>query len=193
MIDPSTLLTDDKLTIATARLRMRPMRRDDTEGLFLVFCDAQAMRYWSSPPHGSPLVTIEVIERAQMAFLAGEGIEWAITRAGDDTAVGKIGHWRWQRTHSRSEVGFILRRDLWGQGLAAEALGAVVDWGFARLELHSIEAQLDAANVGSQRTLERVGFRREGLLKQSYFDGREFRDTLLYGMIRDDRPGSPSF
>ena len=110
MIDPLTLVTDDKLAIATARLRLRPMRRDDAEGLFLVFSDAQTMRYWSGPPHGSPLVTVEVIERAQMAFLAGEGIEWAITRAGDDTAVGKIGHWRWQRPHSRSEVGFILDR-----------------------------------------------------------------------------------
>ena len=78
------------------RLRLRPMRRDDTEALFLVFCDAQAMRYWSSPPHGSPLLTAEVIERAQMAFIAGDGIEWAITRVGDDAAVGKIGHWRWQ-------------------------------------------------------------------------------------------------
>ena len=186
MIDPSTLLTDDKLTLTTPRLRLRPMRRDDAEALFLVFCDAQAMRYWSSPPHGSPLLTAEVIERAQMAFIAGDGIEWAITRVGDDAAVGKIGHWRWQRAHSRSEVGFIVRRDLWGQGFAAEALAAVVDWGFARLELHSVEAQLDAANVASQRTLERVGFRREGQLRQSYYDGREYRDTLIYGLVRGD-------
>ncbi len=190
MIDPSTLLTADKLTMTTARLRLRPMRRDDAEALFLVFSDAQTMRYWSSPPHGSPLLTAEVIERAQMAFIAGDGVEWAITRAGDDTAVGKIGHWRWQRTHSRSEVGFILRRDLWGQGLAAEALATVVDWGFRRLGLHSTEAQLDAANIASRRTLERVGFRREGLLRQSYFDGREYRDTLLYGLVRDERQNS---
>ena len=187
MIDPSTLVTDDKLAIATARLRLRPMRRDDSEGLFLVFSDAKTMHFWSSPPHGSPLLTAEVIERAQMAFLAGDGIEWAITCAGDDTAVGKIGHWRWQRAHSRSEVGFILRRDLWGRGLGAEALAAVVEWGFRRLELHSVEAQLDAGNEASRRTLERVGFRREGLLRQSYFDGREYRDTLVYGLLRGER------
>ncbi|MCU1281156.1 MAG: hypothetical protein JWM53_4702 [bacterium] len=187
MIDPATLLTDDKLVIATPRLRLRPMRRDDAEALFFVFCDATAMRYWSSPPHGSPLLTAEVIERAQIAFMAGEGIEWAITRVGDDTALGKIGHWRWQRPHSRSEVGFILRRDLWGQGLASEALSAVVEWGFARLELHSVEAQLDHENRASQRTLERAGFQREGLLRQSYFDGRQYRDTLVYGLVAGDR------
>ena len=174
--------------MATARLRLRPMRRDDAEGLFLVFCDAQAMRFWSSPPHGSPLLTAEVIERAQVAFMAGDGIEWAITRAGDDTAVGKIGHWRWQRAHSRSEVGFILRRDLWGQGFAAEALAAVVDWGFARARAATASRRSSTPRTSrSQRTLERVGFRREGLLRQSYYDGHMYRDTLVYGLLRDER------
>jgi RimJ/RimL family protein N-acetyltransferase len=102
---------------------------------------------------------------------------------GGDVAVGKIGLWRWQRAHSRGEIGFILRRDLWRQGLASEALGAVVRFGFSRLELHSVEAQLDGANDGSARTLERAGFVREGRLRQSYFDGRSFRDTLIYGLL----------
>jgi ribosomal-protein-alanine N-acetyltransferase len=161
--------------------------RDDSNALFDVFRDGETMRYWSSPPHSSPLATTEVIERARDAFVSGAGIEWAITLAGDDVAVGKIGHWRWQRAHSRSEVGFILRRDLWRRGIATEALAAVVEWGFAALELHSMEAQLDIDNVGSQRTLERVGFRREGHLRQSYFDGREYRDTLVYGLLRGEQ------
>ena len=188
MIDPSILLTEPP-TISTARLRLRPLRSADAEALFAVFSDGEAMRFWSSPPHQSPLATVEVVERARASYLAAEGIEFAITLAGsdDDRAVGKIGHWRWQRAHSRSEIGFILRRDLWRQGLTVEALGAVVDWGFRRLELHSIEAQLDFDNLGSQRALERVGFRPEGRLRQSYFDGREFRDTLIYGLVRGDR------
>jgi ribosomal-protein-alanine N-acetyltransferase len=185
VIDPSTLLVDPPV-LHTERLRIRLLRMEDTEPLFLCFCDPEAMRFWSSPPHASPSVTAEMIERARASFLAGEGIEWAITRRGDDMAVGKIGHWRWQRAHSRSEVGFMLRRDLWRQGMAVEALQAVVEWGFGRMELHSMEAQLDSANEASQRTLERVGFRREGLLRQSYFDGAEFRDTLVYGLVRSD-------
>jgi RimJ/RimL family protein N-acetyltransferase len=187
VIDPATLIFDENLVLRTPRLRMRPLRRDDADALFAVFGDAETMRYWSSPRHLSPLATAEVIERALESFSEGDGIEWAITRGGDDAAVGKIGHWRWQRAHSRSEVGFILRRDLWRQGLASEALAAVVEWGFVGLELHSIEAQLDVDNVGSQRTLERVGFRREGHLREAYFDGRQYRDTLVYGLVRRDR------
>jgi RimJ/RimL family protein N-acetyltransferase len=190
VIDPLSLLVDDNLILSTPRLLLRRLRPHDAAALFAVFSDAQTMRYWSSPPHATPVTTAEVIDRAHGNFVAGDGIEWAITRHGDDAAIGKIGHWRWQRAHSRSEVGFILRRDLWRQGLATEALAAVVDWGFQRLELHSIEAQLDVDNLGSQRTLERVGFVREGCLRQSYFDGREYRDTLVYGLLRRDRATS---
>jgi ribosomal-protein-alanine N-acetyltransferase len=189
VIDPASLLPDAP-TLITERLRLRPLRSDDAEALFAVFSDAETMRYWSSPPHGSPRLTAEAVEAARASFPAGSGIEWAITRADEDVAVGKIGHWRWQRAHSRSEVGFILRRDLWRQGLATEAMRAVVDWGFDRLQLHSVEAQLDFENVGSQRTLERVGFRKEGCLRQSFFDGRTFRDTLVYGLLRAERTSS---
>jgi ribosomal-protein-alanine N-acetyltransferase len=49
-----------------------------------------------------------------------------------------------------------------------------------------VEAQLDADNGASARTLERAGFRREGLLRQSFFDGRSYRDTLVYGLVASD-------
>ena len=186
MIDPASLLPEPP-RLTTRRLCLRPLRAGDAEPLFAVFSDAETMRWWSSPPHDSPVVTAEVIERARASFYGGDGVEWAITLADDERAVGKIGHWRWQRAHSRSEVGFILRRDLWRRGLMTEALGAVIDWGFAQLGLHSVEAQLDVDNVGSRRTLERVGFRQEGLLRQSYFDGHDYRDTLVFGMLAADR------
>jgi len=80
MIDPTTLVTDDKLTIATARLQLRPMRRDDAEGLFLVFCDAQTMRFWSSPPHGSPLVTVEVRPNGAPSATTGSPLEGSPSR-----------------------------------------------------------------------------------------------------------------
>jgi RimJ/RimL family protein N-acetyltransferase len=54
------------------------------------------------------------------------------------------------------------------------------------LGLHIIEALLDYENLASQRTLERVGFVLEGRLRQAYFDGKQHRDTLIYGLLRED-------
>lgn len=190
MIDPAAICANPP-SLTTPRLALRPLRLDDTEALSVVFSDAEAMRFWSEPAHENAAVTQAMIRRVLDARARGEGLEWAITLRGPDDgdrAVGKIGHWRWQKQHSRSEVGFILRRDLWRQGLASEALLAVAHFGFEVMRLHSIEAQLDSDNVGSQRTLESVGFVLEGRLRQSYFDGKTFRDTLVYGLLGDDLP-----
>jgi RimJ/RimL family protein N-acetyltransferase len=185
VIDPTTLLPTPP-TLATARLRLRALRADDAAALFVPFSDAETMRWWETPPHASPSVTAEMLARCLANFAAGNGVEWAITLADADLAIGKIGLWRWQRAHSRGEVGFILRRDLWRRGLAVEALTEVLRFGFARLGLHSVEAQLDIDNVASAHTLERVGFRREGQLRQSFYDGAAYRDTLVYGILASE-------
>jgi ribosomal-protein-alanine N-acetyltransferase len=185
VIDPVPLL-EHPPSLTTPRLGLRPLELTDTEALFAVFSDREAMRYWETGPHETPAVTQAMIRTALDARSKGQGLEWAITRRGDDRAIGKIGHWRWQRRHSRSEIGFILRRDLWRQGLASEALLAAAHFGFDVLKLHSIEAQLDFENVGSMRTLERVGFVLEGRLRQSYFDGTGHRDTLVYGLLAEE-------
>lgn len=189
MTDPRTLPPEPPL-LTTARLRLRALRDDDDAALFAIFSDAETMRYWSSPPHLSIDVTRALVADVRARGVAGKGYEWAITDAGSDVAIGKIGHWQWQEKHSRSEVGFILRRDHWRRGLAVEALTEVVRYGVTTLGLHSIEAQLDAANLASARTLERVGFRREGCTRESYFDGTRHGDTLIYGLLAREFGGA---
>lgn len=185
MIDPD-LLPPAPPTLTTPRLVLRALRVDDAVALFDIFRDDETMRYWSTPPHSALAVTLKMVTEIITRNISGAGMEWAITTAGSDVAIGKIGHWQWQRKHSRSEVGFILRRDQWRRGLGTEALRAVVAYGFATLGLNSVEAQLDAANTASARTLERVGFRREGCTRQSYFDGHRYGDTLIYGLLASE-------
>ncbi|HWE28841.1 MAG TPA: GNAT family protein [Polyangia bacterium] len=185
MIDPQ-FLPPAPPTLTTLRLRLRALRAEDAVALFDVFADDETMRYWSTPPHSSLAVTAKMVTEIIARNISNAGSEWAITSADSDVAIGKIGHWQWQRTHSRSEIGFILRRDHWRRGLGVEALRAAVGYGFTTLGLNSIEAQLDAANTASARTLERVGFRREGCTRQSYFDGRNYGDTLIYGLLASE-------
>jgi ribosomal-protein-alanine N-acetyltransferase len=192
LIDPAQLGAAAP-TLVAPRLQLRALRADDAPALFALFSDEEAMRFWSEPPHADATVTRAMIERTLARFAKGEGVEWALVRAGDDRAIGKMAIWRWQREHSRGEVGYILRRDLWGQGLAGEALQALVRFAFGPLGLHSLEAQLDGENAGSVRTLERAGFRREGWLRQAYFDprkpdGERWRDTLIYGLLAGEVP-----
>ena len=174
--------------LRTARLVLRQLAPADAPALFGLFSDPETMKYWSTLPHESVAETEAMLRGSSEGVAAGEFIEWAITLAEDTSetpaAVGKIGHHRWQRAHYRSEVGYILRRDLWGRGLTSEALRAVLGFGFERMHLHSVEAQLDPRNKRSARVLEHAGFVKEGLLRENFVIAGRFCDTAIYSLVR---------
>ena len=65
-----------------------------------------------------------------------------------------------------------------------EALRALLDFGFGELDLNRIEADIDPRNGASARTLERLGFTKEGYLRERWIVGDEVSDTALYGLLR---------
>ncbi len=174
-------------TLTTERLVLRELVAEDADVLFPILSDPIAMRYWATVPHRSIQDTARLIEEARGAFRNRTGVEWAITLRGNDRAIGKLCHHHWLHNHRRSQLGYILRRDLWKQGLMNEALRAIIDYGFAKMNLHSIEAQLDPRNAGSARTLELLGFVREGHLKENFILDGELCDTWIYSLLRPGR------
>lgn len=92
--------------------------------------------------------------------------------------------------HRRGEVGYVLRRDHWGQGLATEAVRLVLDLGFDKLGLERIWAVCDPENEASIRLLERVGMQREGHLRGDLLVRGQRRDSLLYALLATDRAPS---
>ena len=67
-----------------------------------------------------------------------------------------------------------------------EALLALLDCGFGMLDLNRVEADIDPRNTGSQRSLDRLGFQREGLLRERWIVSGEVSDTALHGLLRRD-------
>jgi ribosomal-protein-alanine N-acetyltransferase len=68
----------------------------------------------------------------------------------------------------------------------AEALAAIIQFGFTRMGLHSIEAQVDPANIRSVRLLEKLRFRREGYQRENFYVNGRFSDTVLYARLCTD-------
>ena len=171
-------------TLATGRLVLRQLRHDDAEALFPVLSDAEVMTWWSSGPHATVDET-----RDYLRFNAAEGeghLCWAITLAGDDTALG------WviliERREGVAEVGYILARGHWGRGIAREAVKEIIDFGFEHLSLRRIYADTDPDNSGSIALLERLGFQREGRLRGEWLTHIGVRDSLIFGMLQGERP-----
>jgi [ribosomal protein S5]-alanine N-acetyltransferase len=165
--------------LETARLRLRPRTPDDAEALHPAFADPALMRWWSSGPHLSVEQT-----RAELALVSPGWRSWAITRKDDDAAIGFVAAGE-KRQGNVSEIGYLLRREYWGTGIAAEAVSRVIDQIFAEGQ-RRVFADTDPDNTASRGLLERLGFRLEGVLRGEWQTHIGVRDTTLYGLLRDE-------
>jgi RimJ/RimL family protein N-acetyltransferase len=179
-------------TITTARLQLRALTPTDVPALFGIFGDPVVCRYWSRPP--LPDLAAAASLQAEIACLFAERtlFQWGVAERETDRVVGTCTLAALSPAHRRAEVGFALAQSAWGRGYLAEALPALLDFAFAALGLHRVEADVDPRNARSIRALERAGFVREGCQRERYCQGEEWQDAVLYGLLRRDWVGGPA-
>src|SRR5205085_5380044 len=73
-----------------------------------------------------------------------------------------------------------------GRGFGTEAQRLLAEWLFATTDVNRVEASTDVENLPEQRSLEKAGFRREGILRGSQFRGGAFHDLISYSRLRTD-------
>jgi RimJ/RimL family protein N-acetyltransferase len=147
--------------IETSRLRLRRLRPSDEPDLIALDSDADVMRYVGSPPGVKP--PDETRERVRQRIGADHGPIgfWRVERRADGLFYGLSALIRMPEGED-IELAYRLTRGAWGQGIAAEAGAALVDYAFGTLGLPRVVAVTYPENRASQRVLEKIGFRREG-------------------------------
>ena len=83
------------------------------------------------------------------------------------------------------EVGYQLPAYAWGQGIATSACKLMTNIGFTELGSHKISADCYGGNIGSYKTLERCGYKREGCQKDYYKVEHGFEDKVYYGITAE--------
>ena len=164
------------IEIRTKRLVLRRIARDDAAALHAVFSDPEAMRYWSTLPHGSLAVTEAWIGQTIECTVAGEADDYAVVL--DGAVIGKAGFWQ------GNEIGVILSRAHWGKGYATEALCPVIRRALA-LGLDRITVDIDPGNTASLRLFESLGFRPVGSAKATVLVGEVWADSLYLALTPD--------
>ena len=140
--------------LTTARLTLKPQAMADAPALFAVLRDGEAMRYWIRPPLTRLAVAEEILREQQAAMAAGLCRYWTLWEGGDAIGSMDLSLIR----DGSAELGFLLRRDRWGAGLASEAAAAVIAHAFGAMELSRLAAAALASNVAARRVLEKAGF-----------------------------------
>ena len=171
-------------TLHATRIHLRALRADDVTALYGVFGDPQVMRYWSRPAFVDQDEVVAYLARIQAGFVAQRLYQWGIADARTDAVIGTTTLYDLDPDNRRCGIGYALRYDRWGQGLAREAMETLLAFCFSILPLRRLEADVDPRNLRSCKLLERLGFRPEGLLRERWEVAGEITDSAIYGLLK---------
>jgi ribosomal-protein-alanine N-acetyltransferase len=178
-------------TLPTARLRLRPFDDVDADALFALHSNAYVLRYWDAPPWSERRRAEWFITACRQMAEEGTGTRLAVDRVCDGAFIGWCGLSRWNPDYRSASLGYCFDEAAWGHGYATEAARALLRWAFDTLDLNRVQAETDTRNVASARVLEKLGFVREGTLREDCVVNGEVSDSWVYGLIRRGwRPSS---
>jgi RimJ/RimL family protein N-acetyltransferase len=179
-------------TLHTARLRLRPFDHADADALFALHSNAHVLRYWDSPPWTDRERAGRFLEASRQMAEDGTGVRLALELVSDGTFIGWCSLSRWNRDYRSASMGYCLGETAWGHGYATEAAQAVLRWAFDTLDLNRVQAETDTRNVASARVLEKLGFVREGTLREDCVVNGDVSDSWVYGLIRREWQPAPT-
>jgi len=171
-------------TLNTSRLRLRPFNDSDADDLFALHSNAFVLRYWDAPPWTDPLRADVFIAACRQMEEEGTGARLAVDRAYDGAFIGWCGLTRWNPDYRSASMGYCFDDEVWGHGYATEAARALLQWAFNTLDLNRVQAETDTRNAASARVLEKLGFVREGTLREDCVVSGEVSDSWVYGLLR---------
>ena len=171
--------------LETERLWLRPFHNHHLPDLHQMFSDGPTMRFMPSLPHADMVATEQ--EMAQM-MSHPEANLWVVCRKGSNEAIGVVNYLGGTRVPG---MGYIIRREFWGQGLAAEACRAVLGYGFDVLGYDRVELWIDQTNFASQRVAQKLNFRLKSRIPLKYAHEAREHLMLVFGLWAHEWRGEP--
>ncbi|AJS61247.1 GNAT family N-acetyltransferase [Paenibacillus sp. IHBB 10380] len=172
--------------LETERLLLREITNQDAEGIFACFSNDEVTRYYGQN-------NLENIEQAKqvIAFFAKNyeekrGIRWGIEVKGTEGIIGTIGFNAWMPKHRRAELGYEIHPAHWRRGYASEAIAQIISYGFRDLNLTRIGAVVFIENEGSNLLLTKLGFQKEGILKNYMYQNGVAYNTNVYSLLESN-------
>lgn len=164
-------------TLQTERLILRPVQPDDAEAMFDYLRDEETVRFITVPPVKT---VTEVIENSIQSYFMLDPIgKWAIVY--DQKMIGTI-DLRLNEAHRQAEIGYVLNKRYWGQGIMPEAAQAILAVGFDQLQLVRIFSEHDTRNPKSGRVMTKIGMQQEGVALKSQIIKGEIVDIVHYAI-----------
>jgi RimJ/RimL family protein N-acetyltransferase len=183
-VKPALISADT--AIETERLTIRLVERSDLSALLIVNGNDAVTRFLPYPSWTGMADAQAWFDRMAARFETGAAAQFVIVHRERGHVMGSCLLFHFDEPSARAEVGYVLGREHWGAGYMHEAMTALVAFAFGTLGLRRLEAEIDPRNAASAKLLERLGFVKEGLLRQRWATKNEVTDSGLYGLLRSD-------
>lgn len=172
--------------LETERLLLRRMRASDTDDMFEYACLEEVTKYLTWFPHPDKRYTRDYLEYLGTRYRVGDFFDWAIILKETDKMIGTCGFTSFDYTNDSAEMGYVLNPTYRGHGIAPEALGEVLKFGFDNLALHRAEARFIEGNEASRRVMEKVGMKFEGIRRGGMLIKGEYKNIGVCAVLREE-------
>lgn len=110
-----------------------------------------------------------------------------LTDKATETIIGRCGIHNWNNDHRRAEIGYVMEDETYKRkGLMSEAVEAVIQYGFEKMNLHRLEALVGTGNIPSLRMMEKYRFTKEGILRQHYYNAGKYEDSVFFSKLHEE-------
>lgn len=182
-------LFSDLPLIQTERLLLRKITPEDLYDMYEYASDDEVSRFLLWSPHLNIAETRGHIEYLQKQYRKSSATDWGVALKGNNKLIGTCGFASVDLHNNKAEIGYVLSRKYRKQGYMCEAVRTVIAIGFERLGLNRIEARILEGNTDSERLAERVGMKREGVMRSALFIKGVYKTFSYYAMTKSDYEG----
>lgn len=172
--------------LETERFTLRSFSMADAGDFFYMRSNEKVMEFIDSARHKTQKDSEEMIEKIFKMFEEKTGINWIIEDKHSKAVAGYCLIFKLDRINCRAEIGYALKPEYWGKGIAKETIEKLAEFGFREMKLHSIEANINPNNINSRKVLEKAGFKKEAHFRENYFYNGKFLDSEIYCIIESD-------
>jgi ribosomal-protein-alanine N-acetyltransferase len=172
--------------LESERLRLRQLTTSDADFVFRHLSNPSVTEYLMDEP---PLAELSQAQEIIDFYRDPESKtrnRWGIELKSDKQLIGTCGYHKWDKRYFRAEIGYDLNPSFWGQHIMTEALGIVIKNGFEAMGLNRIGALVYIENVRSEKLLLKLGFQKEGILRDYFYLNGKFYDHSLMSLIKSD-------
>ncbi|MCO7197553.1 GNAT family N-acetyltransferase [Pseudoalteromonas sp. OANN1] len=174
----------------TPRLKLTALSTSDSNAIFELFSNREVVKYYDLEAFSERLQAEKLIDFFHSRFVSGVGIRWAIRLKGTEQLIGTCGFNSWNPAMKNAVIGYDLMPKFWGKGYTTEALHQIISAAFGGLlgcgALNRIQGDTVPGNHASEAVLEKLGFKAEGVRRQSGYWKEQFHDLTCFGLLKSE-------